>query len=125
MDIYGHDNWLKNDYFNFNSKPKAELKLDSTSKWGSALTGGAALAKGIGGLASAYTGYKALGLAEDQFAFDKESSQRDAHNQAKLINQDRRNAAEVGLAIAGIPKDDPRYTDRMADIKANDIQGTL
>lgn len=40
----------------------------------------------LSGLTGAYTGYKALGLAEDQFDFAKGQSNRDFQNQAKVYN---------------------------------------
>lgn len=53
------------------------------------------------GLANAYVGYKGLGLAKDQFNFQKSAANRDIANQAKLINESRLNSGNVGLALAG------------------------
>lgn len=50
---------------------------------------------------NAYTGYKALGLAKDEFAFKKNAANRDVANQGKLINNDITNSNNVGLALAG------------------------
>jgi len=50
---------------------------------------------------NAYTGYKALGLAKDEFAFKKNATNRDIANQGKLINNNIINSNNVGLALAG------------------------
>jgi len=50
---------------------------------------------------NAYTGWKGLGLAEDQFNFSKESTNRDVANQAKIINDEFANRNDVGLALGG------------------------
>jgi len=59
------------------------------------------VAQGLGSLASAYTGYKTLGLAEDQFDFEKGLANRNIGTQGQLINQQIQNAADVGLALGG------------------------
>jgi len=59
------------------------------------------VAQGLGALGSAYTAYKGLGLAEDQFGFEKALANRNLANQGQLINTQLQNAADVGLALGG------------------------
>jgi len=91
----------------------ADGKVDISSKYNQDIAGGTpdaglgALQTGLqgvqalSGLASAYTGYKGLGLAEDQFKFQKDLAQTNLENQAALINENRLNSANVGLGLAG------------------------
>ena len=67
------------------------------------------LFKGLSGLSSllgAYSGYKGLGLAEDQFDFNKDAFGVNLANQAKLTNADlqtrqqSRNNRGVGIPLA-------------------------
>lgn len=62
---------------------------------------GASILQGLGSLAGAYTGYKSLGLAEDQFDFSKAAANRDIANQGQTINNSIQNASDVGLALGG------------------------
>ena len=55
----------------------------------------------LSGLANAYTGYKGLKLAEDQFAAEKGFANRNLANQAQQYNTGLMNSANVGLALAG------------------------
>lgn len=55
---------------------------------------------GIAGL-GAYTGWQNLGLAKDQFNFEKAATNRDIANQGKQINNAYTNASQVGLALGG------------------------
>lgn len=65
------------------------------------LAGGAAIAQGIGGLANAYTGYKNYQLAQDQFESEKAYAGANLYNQGTLVNNQIKNAAEVGQSLAG------------------------
>ena len=65
------------------------------------LAGIGQIAGGLGALGSAWTGYKALGLAEDQFGFEKAATNRNIANQGLLANNAITNANEVGLALGG------------------------
>jgi len=66
-------------------------------------------------LMNAYTGWKGLQLAEDQFDFSKASTNRDVANQAKIINNEYANRNEVGLALGG----GAMTADEIATSKAN------
>jgi hypothetical protein len=76
------------------------------------------------GLLGAYTGLKGLGLAQDQFAFNKASANRDVANQASLINESRLNAANVGLGLAGNTMSDAQRAATRARISAGNVDGS-
>ena len=62
---------------------------------------GAGVLQGLGGLASAYTAYKGLQLAKDQFKFQKGLANRNLANQSKIINNSYDNAAQVAAGMIG------------------------
>lgn len=53
------------------------------------------------GLANAFMGYKAYGLAKDQFRFQKGLANRQLANQAKMINNAYDTAAQVAAGMRG------------------------
>ena len=55
----------------------------------------------LSGLANAYTGYKALGLAEDQFNFAKNQSNRDFTSQAQTYNTELEDRQRARLSQTG------------------------
>ena len=61
----------------------------------------AGIIQGLSGLAGAYSAYKGLGLAKDQFAFEKGLANRNLANQAKIINTGYDNAAQVAAGMIG------------------------
>lgn len=65
------------------------------------LANGAAVAGALGGLASAYTGYKNYQLAKDQFDAEQKYAGANLYNQGTLVNNQIKNAAEVGQSLAG------------------------
>ena len=65
------------------------------------LGGVAGILQGLSGLAGAYSAYKGLGLAKDQFAFEKGLANRNLANQAKIINTGYDNAAQVAAGMIG------------------------
>ena len=74
------------------------------SNWGntaSMIGAGAGILQGLGGLASAYTAYKGLQLAKDQFRYQKGLANRNLANQAKVINNSYDNAAQVAAGMIG------------------------
>ena len=74
------------------------------SNWGntaSMIGAGAGILQGLGGLASAYTAYKGLQLAKDQFRYQKGLANRNLANQAKTINNSYDNAAQVAAGMIG------------------------
>jgi len=92
----------------YNNTPISDLRGLGSQGGGHNWTGqggylqtGSQVMQGLGALAGAYTGYKALGLAKDQFAFTKVAANRDIANQGQIINNQYENANNVGLALAG------------------------
>lgn len=74
------------------------------SNWGNIagmVGAGAGVLQGLGGLASAYTAYKGLQLAKDQFKYQKGLANRNLANQAKIINNSYDNAAQVAAGMIG------------------------
>ena len=74
------------------------------SNWGNIagmVGAGAGILQGLGGLASAYTAYKGLQLAKDQFKFQKGLANRNLANQSKIINNSYDNAAQVAAGMIG------------------------
>ena len=74
------------------------------SNWGDVagmVGAGAGVLQGLGGLASAYTAYKGLHLAKDQFKYQKGLANRNLANQAKVINNSYDNAAQVAAGMIG------------------------
>lgn len=65
------------------------------------LANGAAITGALSGLASAYTGYKNYQLAQDQFDSEQKYAGANLYNQGTLINNQIKNAAEVGQSLAG------------------------
>ena len=74
------------------------------SNWGDVagmVGAGAGVLQGLGGLASAYTAYKGLELARDQFKYQKGLANRNLANQSKIINNSYDNAAQVAAGMIG------------------------
>ena len=74
------------------------------SNWGDVagmVGAGAGVLQGLGGLASAYTAYKGLQLAKDQFKYQKGLANRNLANQSKIINNSYDNAAQVAAGMIG------------------------
>ena len=74
------------------------------SNWGDVagmVGAGAGVLQGLGGLANAYTAYKGLQLAKDQFKYQKGLANRNLANQAKIINNSYDNAAQVAAGMIG------------------------
>ena len=74
------------------------------SNWGNIagmIGAGAGVLQGLGGLAGAYTAYKGLQLAKDQFKYQKGLANRNLANQAKIINNSYDNAAQVAAGMIG------------------------
>ena len=74
------------------------------SNWGDVagmVGAGAGVLQGLGGLASAYTAYKGLQLAKDQFNYQKGLANRNLANQSKIINNSYDNAAQVAAGMIG------------------------
>ena len=83
------------------SGPGYTRKPEFTSGLGEYLGMGADLANiGLSGV-QAYLGWENLGLAEDQFAFEKAAANRNIANQGKQVNNAYENASNVGLALGG------------------------
>lgn len=88
-DILGTSN-----YSTVNKQTPGTSGLASIGAIGSAV-------QGLAGLANAYTGYKNYQLAQDQFESEKAYAGANLYNQGTLVNNQIKNAAEVGQALAG------------------------
>lgn len=81
----------------------------------------------LGGLANAYTGYKALQLSEDQFGFAKDQSNRDFASQAQnynteLTDRQRARQSQTGGYNTSTPEGKAQFEkDLAAYVQANSI----
>ena len=78
--------------------------LETGSSWlgkNGYLSTGAAIANALGGLAGAYTGWKALKLGEEQFAWQKAAANRDLENQGLAYNTALMDRAAIGARLGG------------------------
>lgn len=82
---------------NLNTTPTTNAKTD----WGGILGGIGLGFQGLSGLANAYLGYKNYELAQKEFNFQKGLANRNLANQAKLINNQYDNAAQVAAGMIG------------------------
>ena len=62
---------------------------------------GATVANALSGLAGAYTGWKALKLGEEQFAWQKTAANRDLENQGLAYNTALMDRAAIGARLGG------------------------
>lgn len=65
------------------------------------LSTGANVANALSGLAGAYTGWKALKLGEEQFAWQKAAANRDLENQGLAYNTALMDRAAIGARLGG------------------------
>ena len=70
-------------------------------------------AQAVTGLAGAHNAYKLRGLAEDQFAVEKDLINLNIRNQSLAYNDEIRRRATAGLGLQGINPDDPRFKKRL------------
>ena len=82
-------------------------------------------ANALSGGVNAYVGYKGLGLAEDQFAFEKALANANFANQSKLVNNSIQNSGEVGMSLAGNSMSPEQRAARQAQVNANKIKTTI
>ena len=112
-------------------KPIAPTATDINTNTGTSMFEGVdmaglgGLAQGVGALGSAYVGYKGLGLAEDQFGFEKALANRNLENQGITINNAYRNANEVGLALAGDTMTQAQRDASIADTQSRFVTGGI
>jgi len=97
------DNIVTTDQGTFLRNPNGTLTQIKApqSAWSSGLQTGSQVVGALSSAMNAYTGWKGLELAEDQFDFTKKSTNRDIANKAKVINNEIGQANEVGLALGG------------------------
>ena len=103
-DYFDATDFNKNAVSNIYKRADGSYSSDATydtSTGGMNLKSGLQGVQALSGLANAYVGYKGLGLAQDQFGFQKAAANRNLSNQAKLLNENRLNSTNVGLALAG------------------------
>ena len=109
-------------------RPDTTQGLNPVAAANPVLSGVGVAAQGLGALSgglSAYTGYKALGLAEDQFDFQKALAESNFGNQAQLVNSSIQNAGEVGLSLAGNTLNDEQRVARQIQLDANKVKTTI
>lgn len=70
---------------------------------------GAGILQGLAGLRQAQIAEKQLGLAKEQFGFQKGLANRNIANQAKMINNQYDNAAQVAAGMIGSRNADGTY----------------
>lgn len=78
--------------------------LETGSSWlgkDGYLSTGANVANALSGLAGAYTGWKALKLGEEQFAWQKAAANRDLENQGLAYNTALMDRAAIGARLGG------------------------
>ena len=79
-------------------------ELETGSSWlgrDGYLGTGANVANALSGLAGAYTGWKALKLGEEQFAWQKAAANRDLENQGLAYNTALMDRAAIGARLGG------------------------
>lgn len=126
-------------YTNTNNLTNYKVPLENkntslTTKWGGRdgiLSTAGTVAQGVGALGGLYTGLAGLGvqkdqlsLAKEQFGFNKDLSKRNLSNQAQLINEERTNSANVGLALASHMNQQEKDAVRNK-VKAGNVKGTI
>ena len=121
---------LANKNFKAGAEWQANLLKTKTPKtgWfgkGGYIDTGANVFNALSGVANAYTGYKSLGLAQDEFKFNKGLASTNLANQASLINEQRLKAAKVGNALAGGTMTTAQKQNYLNDIKAGNVSGTI
>lgn len=78
--------------------------LETGSSWlgkDGYLSTGANITNALSGLAGAYTGWKALKLGEEQFAWQKAAANRDLENQGLAYNTALMDRAAIGARLGG------------------------
>lgn len=78
--------------------------------------------QGIGGLASAYMGYKQYGLAKDAFKFNKGLANRNLATQGQLLNQEMYDRKARELAGSGLSSEE--QSKRLEEVKNKYIDTT-
>lgn len=73
------------------------------------LSAGTGILQGLAGLRQAQIAEKQLGLAKQQFGFQKGLANRNIANQAKMINNQYDNAAQVAAGMIGSSNADGTY----------------
>ena len=79
-------------------------ELETGSSWlgkDGYLSTGANITNALSGLAGAYTGWKALKLGEEQFAWQKAAANRDLENQGLAYNTALMDRAAIGARLGG------------------------
>lgn len=83
------------------SNPNAGNGFFSDVGLGDVLSAGAGILQGFAALRQAQMAEKQLGLAKQQFGFQKGLANRNIANQAKIINNQYDNAAQVAAGMIG------------------------
>lgn len=108
MNTLGEGSWMDN-----GSGDKFILGQDSggfsLGNFGQIASAGMGLLQGIAALRQAQMAEKQLGLAKQQFGFQKGLANRNIANQAKMINNQYDNAAQVAAGMIGSRNADGTY----------------
>ena len=107
--------------------PELLDKNKNNSSWYSGLAsptwqGVGSTLQGLGGLASAYMGYKQYGLAKDAFNFNKGLANRNLTTQAELINQDIYNRNKRAILMSDLSEEEKNKA--IEDIKSKYVDTT-
>jgi len=134
LKVAGTEGWTPEQWQDFGAKggiinDAGQMQLPGQQNpWfgqGGYLQTGAQAVNALSGLANAYTGMKMLGLAEDEFDFNKSLASTSVANQADLINQERANAAEVGVTLAGSTMTDADKEAARQKVAAGNVKRTI
>jgi hypothetical protein len=85
---------------------------------------GAAVVGAVAGLANAWLGYKNYKLAKEEFGFQKNTTNRNLHNQALLINEQLDRRTLVGNALAGRTLTEKQKQERVEATKRRHVDGS-
>ena len=94
----GFGTYMGNTYYQDKNGNVIQVKTP-ISPWAQGLQTGAQAVNAVAAGLNAYTGWKGLGLAQKQFDFTKNATNRDIANKARLANNEITNANDVGLAL--------------------------
>ena len=101
FDPEGINSGLSNINPNLNTSSNTSTTGSGLSNIAGIASAGTDILQGMSGLASAYTAYKGLQLAKDQFRYQKGLANRNLANQSKIINNSYDNAAQVAAGMIG------------------------
>jgi len=110
----------KSDTVNTSNTTDTNIGNTTAENW----KAGASAVGAVAGIANAWLGYKNYKLAEKQFRYQKDLTNRNLENQALVINEqlDRRTA--VGNSLAGRTLTEEQKQDRIAATNKRHVDGS-